>query len=619
MRLLIDRQTTPPNLLPILETLAAHYPIVLDAQEAGADDVRVRFDPGAAQGTYEIRRTGKEAIIAFDRTCHACRGIGTLLSGLVPPGGSFRESTHFATVGIMLDCSRNAVMTVPHFQRWLRQLALLGYNQAMLYTEDTYELPGEDYFGYLRGRYAAEELRAIDAYAARLGMEMVGCIQTLGHLNQALKWSAYHPVCDTASVLLVGEEKTYQLIEKMVARIAETCRSRRIHVGMDETHDLGRGCYLDRNGYTRGYDLFNQHLARVVSICQRQGLQPMIWSDMYFRMGSPTRQYYDKACVIPDDVKAQIPANVQLVYWDYYHKEREFYLDWIQRHRTLGFEPVMASGVWTWRLPWYGRAITESTVVPCVSACREAGLQEIFFTLWGDDGGYCEFDSALAGLTFAAEVSYGGDNPDNARIAARFAAICGADYEAVVTASDMVEPVNPMGVVWDDPLLRIAWKDHNLAKPGDWAHVATHVARVARKLRKHQDVMEPVDLAHAVTLLRFVQCKIRMNQKVDAAYASRSAVDLATAVRQARTTIRALDKLHASFRRQWYRRNKSFGFETLQVRLGGQRQRLQELAVRLDDLAAGRIATIPELDAVPGKAIDCSGYEWRNLAAAGIL
>ena len=38
-------------------------------------------------------------------------------------------------------------------------------NLGMMYTEDTYEVPGQPYFGYQRGRYSADELRALDDYA----------------------------------------------------------------------------------------------------------------------------------------------------------------------------------------------------------------------------------------------------------------------------------------------------------------------------------------------------------------------------------------------------------------------------------------------------------------------
>jgi N-acetyl-beta-hexosaminidase len=132
-------------------------------------------------------------------------------------------------------------------------------------------LEGEPYFGYHRGRYTADELREIDDYASQLGIEMIACIQTLGHLEQILRWGVYGKVKDTSSVLLVGEEKTYELIEKMISHFADVYRSKRIHIGMDETHDLGRGRYLDLFGYKRGFDIFNEHLARVTQICKKYG------------------------------------------------------------------------------------------------------------------------------------------------------------------------------------------------------------------------------------------------------------------------------------------------------------------------------------------------------------
>ena len=65
-------------------------------------------------------------------------------------------------------------------------MALMGMNLGMMYTEDTYEVPGQPYFGYQRGRYTYEELHALDDYADMLGIELCPCVQTLGHLNRAL-------------------------------------------------------------------------------------------------------------------------------------------------------------------------------------------------------------------------------------------------------------------------------------------------------------------------------------------------------------------------------------------------------------------------------------------------
>ena len=60
----------------------------------------------------------------------------------------------FRKFGVMIDCSRNAVMNIAAFRRMVDILSSLGYNTIRMYTEDTYEVDGEPYFGYLRGRYS---------------------------------------------------------------------------------------------------------------------------------------------------------------------------------------------------------------------------------------------------------------------------------------------------------------------------------------------------------------------------------------------------------------------------------------------------------------------------------
>ena len=64
-------------------------------------------------------------------------------------------------LGVMLDCSRNGVLKPESVKRYIDILSRLGYNCLMLYTEDTYEVDNQPYFGYLRGRYSQEELKEI--------------------------------------------------------------------------------------------------------------------------------------------------------------------------------------------------------------------------------------------------------------------------------------------------------------------------------------------------------------------------------------------------------------------------------------------------------------------------
>ena len=175
-------------------------------------------------------------------------------------------------------------------------------------------------------------------------------------------------------------------------------RSSRLIVGMDEAHGLGTGQYLKRRGYKRAFDIFNSHLDRVREICQKRGVRPLIWSDMYFCLGSKSNYYYDRKSRIPADVAASIPKNVQLTYWDYYHTEPDFYAEWIDRHRALGFEPLVAGGVWTWSHFWAALPFSFTTTDACMRACKAQNVREVFVTLWGDDGMECDVFSALPGI-----------------------------------------------------------------------------------------------------------------------------------------------------------------------------------------------------------------------------
>jgi len=590
-----QKKSTPCELHSILATLAAEYPVCCGKRNG----IQVHFEKTAKPGFGCLRLTDSGATISYGTPALAMRALSALMAGLAPKQREMVEFSPFTTFGIMLDCSRNAVMKVEHFKKWLRRLALLGYNMAMLYTEDTYELPGEDFFGRLRGRYTADELREIDRYAASLGIEMIPCIQTLGHLEQILQWPAYHAVRDTSSVLLVGEKKTYELVEKMIRHWKDIFRSRRIHIGMDETHDLGRGRFMDQHGFRRGFDLFNEHLGKVVNICKRHGLKPMIWSDMYFRLGSVNMDYYDRKCKIPKEVIAKIPKAVDLVYWDYYHKDEGFFLDWIKRHRALGREPLMGSGVWTWSKFWHDRKFTEDTTGPCISACRKAQVKELFFTMWGDDGAYCDFDSALAGLAFCAEKAYAGKCSENA-LAARFQAVCGSNYKIQQLASRLEyaegEPQYPGTVLWDDPLLAVVLSGKRSKGTKSLDKLETHYASLSKELKPFAHDTAAGNIRHAQLLAQTLALKIGLFKRLLRAYTTGNRGQLIAVRKEIPSLVRHLGKVADSFRSVWLSQNKPFGLEVLQIRMAGVIARCRELDRRIGEYLAGKDKNLPELD-----------------------
>ncbi|MBQ9756190.1 MAG: family 20 glycosylhydrolase, partial [Clostridia bacterium] len=156
---------------------------------------------------------------------------------------------NYKQFGVMLDMSRNAVMKVSQVKKFMNIIKSFGYNALGLYLEDTYEIKGEPYFGYLRGRYTQAELKEIDAYGQSIGVQVIPYIQTLAHLDALTRNMAYNDVFDIEDVLLIDEPKTYDLIDKMFQTVSDCFTSRTVNIGMDEAFKVGLGKYINKHGY----------------------------------------------------------------------------------------------------------------------------------------------------------------------------------------------------------------------------------------------------------------------------------------------------------------------------------------------------------------------------------
>lgn len=121
----------------------------------------------------DVKKAGNRICIRYSEPAFLYRGVGLAVENSHLDRFTLLETPRFSTNGLMLDCSRNAVASLPTLKTLIRQLALMGHNTLMLYTEDTYTVEGQPYFGYMRGRYTETELRELDEYASSFGIELV--------------------------------------------------------------------------------------------------------------------------------------------------------------------------------------------------------------------------------------------------------------------------------------------------------------------------------------------------------------------------------------------------------------------------------------------------------------
>lgn len=550
----------------------------------------------------EVCWDGFCARLGGSNTVQFFRGLGILKEHL-PDTAPFciQESPVFSALGASFDLSRNAVMTPRAMERMLCRMALMGYNEAYLYTEDTYELPGYPFFGYLRGRYTADDIRALDEKASLLGIELIPCIQTLGHLERFLHWESSAPLRDTPDVLLADDERVYELIEAMFRQCRACYRTNKIHIGMDEAMNLGLGGYLKKHGFQDSFSIMLRHVERVRGLAHKYQFHPMMWSDMYFRCASPDHNYYEEEIEIPEWVADSAPDDVALVYWDYYHPDQAFYDRYIKLHQKFKAPLHFAGGMWTWLGPAIDYDVFFRNSYPALCSCVEHGIQNVMLTSWGDDGGETSPQAMLLGLQAYAEFDYR-QIFDKEQIAPRLFACTGADAEALCRISgfnktpllspDSDLPNGAKFLLYQDPLCGIYDAD---AEDMGFASQYAALEKTFGQYALRNDQWQTLYQFYAL-LARVLKNKAELGGSLRRAYQAKDTEALLALSMQARTASKDCITLLEQWRSLWLSECRPFGFEVLEVRLAGVSSRLNTAAMRVEQYCQGTLSCIEELE-----------------------
>ncbi|MBR6633106.1 MAG: beta-N-acetylhexosaminidase [Clostridia bacterium] len=512
------------------------------------------------------------------------------------------EDRHFKTVGTMVDVSRCAAPTVETVCTLIDYLATMGYNMLMLYTEDMIKLEDYPYFGYMRGRYTEDELRAIDDYAYGYGIEVVPCIECYGHMEKYLLWHVAYPIRDTETVMLAREDATFELIEKIISTTSRCFRSRRIHVGMDEAWDMGRGRFLDKHGYVPPAEIFNEYMQRLMGIINKYSLSPMMWSDMYFRTASESGfSYYDVNTVITEEIKEQIPKEMELVFW-HYGEGPGCDEKMLMKHKALDRRVMFAGGTWSWigHFPEHNYAF--ETTRDSILACRKTGVDELLMTIWGNDNAECDLFANLLDLSFTAEMCYN-VAPDQSVLRKGFERCTGGDFDAFYNMSAYHN-------IFDEHHIYSDYHSRFLGKPLFWQDVMEglydyHLFQEPRSghYKLHAEKMSAYDgkwsslYSFATLVFGYLAIKCEIAEKAVPAYKGKDRSTLEHISQTLLPRLReATQKVHSAHKELWFAHNKIIGWQNMDIRYGGVVARIDTAKMLIDAYLTGKSDTIEEFE-----------------------
>ncbi len=524
-------------------------------------------------------------------------------------------------LGIILDCSRNAVMKVETIKEYACIIKKMGYNTIMLYTEDTYEVDNQPYFGHLRGRYSKVELKDMDRYCNEIGIELIPCIQTLAHLESMFKWfEQYDTINDCDDILLIDDENTYRLIEDMVSTVAECFSSRKIHIGMDEAYRVGTGKYKRMYGEKDRFDIINAHLHKVCEILKKYNFEPMIWSDMFYALAldidDQFRDEYKEAVTSKIIEKAKLPEEVSLVYWDYYSKDYNNYKKRIETNRMFSRKLYFAGGAWTWKGFAPDNKMSMETTEVALKACRDSGVDNIFFTMWGDDGSECSKFAVLPSLMYAAELLKG--NTDIESVKEKFKDLIGYEFDDFMLLDnfDMSMKYSAESsskcILYNDLFLGIR---NNLEKD-EYAQYYKNLSLEISRINGNGNFAYL--FKNYAKFAELLSIKCALGSKIKDAYDKRDTQELLKLSEKCDELLKKIEEFHKSYQERWFKENKPHGFDIQDIRIGGLMQRVKSCSERLKQFADGKTDVIEELEEPSLNEYNGFSY-WSRLVTPNII
>lgn len=587
----IDDQT----LIMGIEMLSSHWqiPFEYEIYAQKGDCLNVKFDNKKIYITYPLKASFFRALSLIS---HAISKNETK---------EINETLYFDECGIMLDLSRNAVMKVESLKKYADYMALMGLNQLYLYLEDIYEIEGQPYFGYMRGRYTKAELKEIDEYCESIGIEVVPHIQTLGHMEQYLKWDESFEYKDTDRILLADDEKTYEFIEKAISAISSCFKTKKIHLGMDEAGNLGSGKYYAKHGPKERKDILLNHLKKVSNIAENLGLIPIIYGDVIYAVSTRNQYAEDDVSELPEDLKNSIPESLIPVYWNYYSADYDLYKKMLNSYKSLTGKTIFWGGIWTWMGMTYDGVMTIKLTEPALRACKDTGIKNVIASAWQDDGSECNMFLSIHGLMYYAESMYNKE-VDNELFRERFEYIVKADIDAFTEMSYFHNDYDNyneyktyhdryMGkrYFWADILLCLLDEDLK-QKP-----MSGYYKKLAENYERHieNNPEWKNEFGFITKVIKTVGEKCYIVENLRKAYLNKDKVFLRECVDKLLPELRENYIITCEYhRKEWYRVNKVYGFEVLDVRYGGMINRINTAILRLKQYLDGEVDFIEELE-----------------------
>ncbi len=326
-------------------------------------------------------------------------GVETLLQLLGPSGRipccRIEDGADLGMRGIMLDISRGKVPRRESLEELIDTCVALKLNLLMLYTEHTFRFKKHPRIGRDASPLDARTLSALEAYAAERFVELVPCLQSLGHMEHILKLPAYRAMAETESGWTIAPRhpRTLPFLRDLYDEYLPLFRSHWFNANCDEPWDLGRGQSMKRNEKLGPGGLYLEHVHRIQRIARKHGKRTMIWADVVHAH--------------PERI-SEIDPNLVLLDW-WYEADFDFGRAKVFARNKLDFMVCPGTSSWNSLFPRVANSL--ANITGWAKAGRRHGALGLLNTDWGDHGHYNLQGNSLLAYAWGAQEAWSGTCP----------------------------------------------------------------------------------------------------------------------------------------------------------------------------------------------------------------
>ncbi len=319
------------------------------------------------------------------------------------PGNSATATLHITTIrdwpamkyrGLHDDLSRGPVPTLDFQKKQIRTLAAYKANVYSPYFENTMQYVSDPLAAPPGGSITPAEARELVNYAAKYHVLIIPEQEAFGHLHYMLNTELYAPLAETphGHVIAPSAPGALPFIHRMFTQLAGDYPGPFLHLGADETFDLGKGVTkpdVDARGLGPVYLDF---LQRIVTDLKPLNRRFLFWGDV--AMHEP-----DLVKALPPDFK----RNVVAVAWEY--NPHPTFAPYIKPFTNANLECWVAPGVNDWNRVFPDNSLALPNIQGFTAEGQAAGCTGQLNTVWDDDG-EALFNANWYGVLFGAAAAW---------------------------------------------------------------------------------------------------------------------------------------------------------------------------------------------------------------------